>query len=430
MERIKIGLLGFGTVGQGVWKVLGKNHTVFEKQAGFTFEISKVLVNDIDKEREIRLDEGILTVDPEEILEDDSIHIVVELMGGTDGAKKYVEKALEKKKHVVTANKALLALYGKELTAIALKNGVQFRYEASVAGGIPILHSIRESLTANRIQRIMGIVNGTTNYILTKMSREGVRFEDALEEAQQKGYAEADPTADVDGYDAAHKLALLAALGFKSGIDFQQVYREGIRKMTPTDIEFAEELGFVVKLLAIGMEEDGKMELRVHPTFIEKEHPLAAVNDAFNAVFVEGNAVGELMFYGKGAGDLPTASAVIGDILSIASHWNHSSPPSYQLDFSETCKTIKSMDETQTAYYIRFMVKDSPGVLGRIASTFGENGVSLSSVIQKGVGETSVPLVFITHKTKEEAVKKTIQQIGEFDAVTEVANLIRVETLS
>ncbi|RQD72580.1 MAG: homoserine dehydrogenase [Tindallia sp. MSAO_Bac2] len=430
MEKIKIGLLGFGTVGQGVWKTIEMNRDELLKNTGLQISISKILINNLEKKRDIVPGAGVLTTNPEEIFEDDSIQIVVELVGGTDQAKSYLEKAIEKGKHVVTANKALLALYGKELTEKAETKGVQLRYEASVAGGIPILQSIQESLSANRIERIMGIVNGTTNYILTKMSREGVGFEDALAEAQQKGYAEADPTADVDGYDAAHKLTILAALGFKAGIDFQQVYREGIRRITPTDIEFAEELGYAVKLLAIGTEKEGKIELRVHPTFIDKDHPLAAVKDAFNAVFVEGNAVGELMFYGKGAGDLPTASAVLGDIIGVSQNLHHPHPQAYKLDFSNSAKTVVPMEDTQTAYYIRFMVKDRPGVLGRIASTFGGNGVSLSSVIQKGEGEGAVPLVFITHKTKESSVQKTIRQIKELEAVQEVANLIRVESLS
>ncbi len=430
MEKVKIGLLGFGTVGQGVWKTVRMNRDDLIHNAGLDVEISKILVRDMGKDREINPDSSFLTTNPLDIIEDESIQIVVELVGGIEEAKDFLEKAIEKGKHVVTANKALLALHGKELTEKAEKRGVQLRYEASVAGGIPILHAIRESLSANRIEKIMGIVNGTTNYILTRMSREGISFDEALKEAQNKGYAEADPTADVDGFDAAHKLTILASLGFKSGVDFEQVYCEGIRRMTPTDIEYAKELGFAVKLLAIGTEREGKLELRVHPTFIDEDHPLAAVNDAFNAVFIEGNAVGELMFYGKGAGDMPTASAVLGDIINVSRNQHHPNPQAYRLDFPKNRKHIMSMEETQTGYYIRFMVKDSPGVLGEIASTFGKNGVSLSSVIQKGEGEESVPLVFITHKTRESAVQKTIRQIQKFDAVTEVANLIRVEALS
>lgn len=430
MEKVKIGLLGFGTVGQGLWKTIQLNKKELNQNSDIDVEISKILVRDMEKEREIKLHKDFLTTNPMDIIEDPSIQVVVELVGGIEEAKAYLDKAIENGKHVVTANKALLALHGKELTEKAEIKGLQLRYEASVAGGIPILHSIRESLSANRIEKIMGIVNGTTNYILTRMSQEGISFEEALQEAQNKGYAEADPTADVDGFDAAHKLTILASLGFKSGVKFEQVYREGIRCMTPTDIEYAKELGFSVKLLAIGTECEGEIQLRVHPTLIDEKHPLAAVNDAFNAVFVEGNAVGELMFYGKGAGDMPTASAVLGDIISISRNWHHPHPQGYQLDFPQNRKSVMPMEKTKTAYYIRFMVKDSPGVLGRIASTFGENGVSLSSVIQKGEGEESVPLVFITHKTHEAAVQKTIHQIRKFQAVTEVANLIRVETLS
>jgi homoserine dehydrogenase len=326
---------------------------------------------------------------------------------------------------VVTANKALLAMHGAELTRLAAKNNVQIRYEASVAGGIPVLQAIRESLAANRIESIMGIVNGTTNYILTKMTEERITFDEALEEAQSKGYAEADPTADVEGYDAAHKLTILASIGFKTNVNFGQVYCEGISQITPLDIEYAEELGYTIKLLAIAQDDDGKIALRVHPTMIRKNHPLASVHDAFNAVYVRGNAVGDLMFYGKGAGDMPTASAVMGDVISLAGSRNQDNETAYPLHYSENGKHIQSMDDTVTAYYIRLLVNDIPGVLGRIATTFGEHGVSLSSVIQKG-DEEPVSLVFVTHKARESSIQQAIKNIQHEQELLKVASIIRV----
>ena len=299
-------------------------------------------------------------------------------------------------------------------------------YEASVAGGVPIINPLKESLGANKIKKIMGILNGTTNYILTKMTNENVDFHTVLKEAQDMGYAEADPTADVEGFDAAHKLTILSTLAFGTPVKFEDVYREGITKINPLDIEYARELGYVVKLLGIAKEIDGELELRVHPTFIPKNHPLAAVNDSFNAVFVKGNAVGDLMFYGRGAGDLPTASAVISDVMDIIK--KRSLKPNLKNGFSyEPTKKAKPMGEIVNEYYIRFMVKDIPGVLGKIATLFGEYNVSLSSVIQKGRSERGVPLVFITHEARESDIQKALQEVNSIKEVIEIGNIIRVE---
>ena len=423
MEKIKIGLLGMGTVGSGVWNILKENGDKIFRSCGYEIEIAKILVKDLHKKRNVDAPENLYTDDFNEILNDDEIKIVVEVMGGIEPARDYILKSMDKKKHVVSANKALIASSGKELFERAESKKVMFLYEASVAGGIPILSTIKESLSGNKIEEVMGIVNGTTNYILTKMAKDKVDFQSVLKEAQDKGYAELDPTADVEGYDAAHKLAILGLLSFGTNIDLSNVYREGITKITPVDIEYAKELGYAIKLLAIGKEKDNQIEMRVHPTFIPIDHPLASVGDAFNAVFLKGNAVGDLMFYGKGAGDMPTGSAVVGDIIDIIKNKDNIFYPFN----GENRKIVKPMEETICKYYIRITVKDKPGVLGKIAAEFGKNEVSLSSVIQKGRKTPTVSLVFITHRSKEGNVKNAIDSILSIEQVVEIANLIRVE---
>jgi len=428
MKKIGIGLLGFGVVGQGVWKLIRKNQQEMMNSSGIQLEIQTIYVRDRKARGEWSAEDPVFTTRWQDLIENEDVEIVVELMGDVAMARECIHAALDAGKDVVTANKALLALHGAELTQKAERAGVQLRYEASVAGGIPVLQALRESLSANRIESIMGIVNGTTNYILTRMTQEKLNFEDVLQEAQEKGYAEADPTADVDGYDAAHKLTILASLGFRTSVQFQQVYREGIQGITPTDIEFADELGYRIKLLAIARENQGQIELRVHPTMIPHQHPLAAVQDVFNAVYVRGNAVGELMFYGQGAGDMPTASAVVGDVINAAGNLGRTDAPRYPLHIPGNGKQAQPMEETVSAYYVRLLVKDIPGVLGRIATTFGRCGVSLLSVIQKG--ETNpVSLVFVTHKTKEVALHQAIRDIQTVDELTAVASVIRVEDL-
>ena len=317
MKKVKIALLGLGNVGRGVWKILKENEEEIMKRSGCKVEIAKILVRNKNKDRGINVPDEIVTTDFNDILKDNSIKIVVEVMGGIEPAREYILESMKKKKHVVTANKMLLATDGDALYKNADKEGVMLNYEASVAGGIPIIQTINESLTANKIQELYGIVNGTTNFILSKMELEGSKFQDVLKEAQEKGYAEADPTSDIEGFDAQYKLAILASLAFGTKIDSDKVYREGITKITDEDMKYAKSFGRVIKLLAIAKDVDGRLELRVHPTMIPETHPLANVFDSFNAVFVKGNAVGDLMFYGRGAGDLPTGSAVVADILSI-----------------------------------------------------------------------------------------------------------------
>ena len=427
MRKVKIGILGLGTVSSGVCKILDINKEEIQKRSGYEIEIGKILVRDLNKKRDVLMEDSLLTTNPEDIFNDDSIKIVVELIGGIDPAREYILKALKSKKHVVTANKALISNYGDELLKVAEEEGVKLYFEGSVAGGIPIINGINESLTANKIEEIIGIINGTTNYILTKMTQENMDFKDALKEAQDKGYAEADPTSDVEGYDAVYKLTVLASLAFGTKVDVNSVYREGITKITKVDIEYAKELGYVIKLLAVGKEVNGTLELRVHPTFIPSIHPLANVNDVYNAVFIKGNAVGDLMLYGRGAGDMPTGSAVVSDIIHILRH-------NIDCDYNESLrnifwdKKVLKMEDTESEYYLRFTVKDVPGVLGEVSTILGKHGVSLYSVLQKGkTGDGIVPLVFITHKTKEGDLLKSLESIKKLPYINSIDNLIRVK---
>lgn len=427
MKVIKIGLLGLGNVGKGVWNILKINKDIIKRRSGYNIEIKKVLVKDINKKRDLKIPEDLITTDADEILEDPSIDIVVEVIGGVEPSFDYMVKAMKSGKHVVTANKMVLAMKGRELSQIAKQNGVLFYYEASVGGGIPVIQGLTESLTANKINEIIGIINGTTNYILTKMTLDGLSFEEALKEAQQKGYAEADPTSDIEAFDAVYKLCILTSLGFDSFVDVESVYREGITKIDPIDIKYGEEFGYVIKLLAIIKEEFGELELRVHPTMVPAVHPLANVNDSFNAIFIKGNAVGDLMLYGRGAGELPTGSAVVGDIISVIRNKEREENHFVQCD--KTSKNIKNMSGVKSEYYIRITVGDKPGVLGEITTILGENNVSLLSVIQKGKRQEHASLVFVTHRTNEGDVQKAIEKISGLSDVLKVDNIIRIENL-
>jgi homoserine dehydrogenase len=424
MKKVRIALLGLGNVGKGVWNILQKNGEEIAQRSGYDIEIAKILVRDVNKDRGVKVPKELLTADFNDIINDDSIEIIVELMGGIEPAMEYILKSVRKKKNVVTANKMLIATHGKEIFKEVEENGVSINFEASVAGGIPVINGINENLAANKIEEIKGIINGTTNYILTKMTLEGMDFAVALKEAQEKGYAEADPTSDVEGHDAAYKLAILAALAFETEVDIKDVYSEGITKITSGDIAFAKEMGYVVKLLAIAKETDGKLELRVHPTMIPSIHPLANVNDAFNAVFIKGNAVGELMLYGRGAGELPTGSAVVGDIISVL----RSEREGTNINLSHyTDKEVSSMDAVLGEFYIRMTVKDMPGVLGKVATKLGENGVSINSFVQKPVKGEFATVVFITHKGLEGKVKKALREISEMGEINKVESIIRIE---
>lgn len=429
MKKIKIALLGLGNVGRGVWSIINENGEEIRKRSGYDVEISKILVRDKDKARGVEVPEEILTTNYSDIVEDKEIKIVVELMGGVNPAKEYMLEAMSKKKHVVTANKMVLATEGEELFEAADREGVMFYYEASVAGGIPIIQGVNESLAANKIEQVYGIVNGTTNYILSKMELEDMDFDDALREAQEKGYAEADPTSDIEAYDATYKLAIISSLAFGTKIRYENIYREGITKINSMDIKYAKELGFVIKLLAIAKDVNGELELRVHPTLIPKTHPLANVYDSFNAIFIKGNAVGDLMLYGRGAGDLPTGSAVVGDILSVLR--NESNLENYSAIKNNLWdRKLKPMSEVNRRYYLRITVKDKPGVLGDITTIFGKNNVSMRSIIQREREADNASLVIITHHTKEGDLMNSVEKIKELDSLESVDNILRIESFN
>ena len=432
MKKINVGIVGFGTVGTGTAKILIENSLLIEERVGTPIVVKKIADHDIEKPREINVDPAILTKDANEILNDPEIDIVVELIGGYGYAKEFILKAIDKGKHVVTANKALLAVHGDEIFRAAYRKGVDIGFEASVGGGIPIIRALKEGLVANRIESIYGIVNGTTNYILTKMTAEGKKFGDVLKKAQEKGYAEADPTFDVEGVDAAHKLAVLISLAYGVRIRFEDIYTEGISKITPLDIEFAREFGYRIKLLAITKDDRGKIEARVHPTMLKESAMLANVDGVFNAIYVTGDAVGSTMFYGRGAGMMPTGSAVVSDIADIARNIIKKShqrvPP---LGCSEGCikdAKVKDISETVNHYYIRFSAMDKPGVLSKISGILGEKNISISSMIQKGrqVGG-SVPIVMMTHEAKEKDVRKALDEIDRLPVVHDKTVFIRIE---
>lgn len=424
-KEIYVGLLGSGTVGSGVIEVLNKNEREISKRVGATIKIKKILVRDINRVRD-GLDKNLLTDRFEDILEDKDISIVVEVIGGVTCAKDYMLSAMNAGKCVVTANKDALATCGKELFDTAAKNKVDIRFEASVAGGIPIIMSIKHSLTANVVTEIMGIVNGTTNYMLTKMTECGADYNAVLKEAQEKGYAEANPTADVDGLDAARKAAILSSLAFNTRIELKDVSVEGITKITPRDIDYARDLGYVIKLLAIGKNLGGQVNVRVHPTLLPKEHPLASVNGVFNAIFLRGNAIGEAMFYGPGAGSLPTASAVVADIIESAQKILHGTLGKQGAVFYEN-KPICPIEETESSYYARILVQDEPGVLGTVATVFGECGVSLKSVLQSKRDAKSAEIVVITHSVLYKKILSAIEKLNKVQFIDELENVIRVE---
>jgi len=424
---INIGLLGCGTVGSGVVELLQKNAETIARRTGDKIAIKRVLEKDLDKCRALGLSENALAGDINEILNDPEINIVVELIGGIEPAFTFIKKAMLAGKHVVTANKDLIAVKGKELFETAGQSEIDFYFEASVGGGIPIVYPLKQSLAGNRIQEVIGILNGTTNYILTKMSQEGQEFNQVLAEAQQLGYAEFDPTADVEGLDAARKIAILSSIAFNSRITLDDVYVEGITSITPVDIKYARELGYVIKLLAIAKEDEaGRVQVRVHPAFLPANHPLASVNEVFNAVFVRGDAVGEIMHFGRGAGKMPTASAVVGDIIEIGRNLLHQSNARIGCTCYES-KTILGIEELWAKYYVRMTVKDRPGVLAGIAGVFGNNNVSIASVLQKTSEADMAELILITHKVREQDLRDSLTVLKGMSIVGVIDNVIRLE---
>lgn len=432
MRKINIGLIGFGTVGTGVVKVMKENAGVIRERLGAEVVLKRIADTDILRERGVKLDDGVLTKDAADVINDPDISIVIELVGGTGVAKGFILSALDAGKHVVTANKALLSTHGPEIFKKAAERGCDVYFEASVGGGIPVIKALREGLVANRIESIYGIINGTANYILSKMTNDGGKFEDVLRKAQEKGYAEADPAYDVEGTDSAHKLAILINLAFGANIRLTDIYTEGITKISALDIKFAKEFGYRIKLLAIAKAVDGRCEARVHPTMIPASHPLAAVDGVYNAIAVRGNAVGTVFLQGLGAGMMPTASAVAADVIDICRNILKNSarrvPPISCAGEAAAELKIQDMNSLEIPYYLRFSVIDKPGALSRISGVLGAHNISILSVIQKDrkIGG-AVPLVVVTHHALERELRMAIEEIERLDIIHEKAVRIRIE---
>lgn len=425
-ERINVGIIGLGTVGTGVLKVLIENKDEITRKVGCTIEVVKIADLDITTVRPVRFDKNILTTDVSEVLDNSHVDIVVETIGGVKPAKDFILRAMKNGKHVVCANKELIAKGGADIFDAASANGVDFYFEGAVGGGIPIIRAMKTSLAANKIIEVMGIVNGTTNYILTKMANEGLDFDDVLKEAQVAGYAEADPTADIEGHDARYKLAILADIAFTSRVDVNDIYSEGIKSISSQDICYAREMGYVIKLLAIAKRHGEAIQARVHPTLIPLGHPLASVNDVYNAIYVRGDFVQDVMFYGRGAGSLPTGSAVAGDVMEIARNILQGCTGRLPCTCFDKRK-VENIDQVETRYYLRMLVNDEPGVLASIAQAFGENAVSIATVMQKDVCGDKAEIVMVTHRVAERNFRRAIETIAGLPVVAQVNNWIRVE---
>jgi len=424
MKTLKVGMLGCGVVGSQIARLLVENKSDLTSRAGANLELVKVAVKNINTKRE-GISSSLLTDDAKSIVNDPEIDLIIEVIGGISPAKELILNAIKNGKSVVTANKALLAQAGAELYTAADNANVDLYYEAAVAGAIPILRPLRESLVGDQVHRIMGIVNGTTNYILTKMDESGTAFDDALKQAQQLGFAEADPTADVEAIDAASKAAILAGLAFHSRVSDSDVYREGITKITANDVKVAKAIDMVIKLLAIAeLTPEGEISVRVHPALISRNHPLASVRESFNAVFVEAKSAGQLMFYGKGAGGEPTASAILGDLVAVARHKVSGGIGPKESDYADL--KIAKIGQTKTRYLIRLNVADKPGVLESVAHVFASHGVSIQTVRQTGAGDKA-ELIVMTHSSTESALSETVKDLSKLHAVTDVASVLRVE---
>ena len=423
-KNIQIGMLGCGVVGGQVAALLEKNNAELSTRAGATLVLKKIAVRDGKAARE-GINPALLTTDVQSVINDPEIDIIIEVMGGIDPSRELILAAINNGKSVVTANKALLATHGADLFTAADNKGVDLYYEAAVAGAIPIIRPMRESLVGDQITRVMGIVNGTTNYILTKMDEEGRAFNDVLKEAQGLGYAEADPTADIEGFDAASKAAIIAGLAFHSRVSVDDVCREGISAITAEDVAVAKTMNHVIKLLAIAeLTSDDRISVRVHPTLIPRSHPLAAVRDAYNAVFVEAKSAGQLMFYGRGAGGAPTASAVLGDLVAVARHRVSNSVGPRESDYAD--RAIAPIGDTKTQFLIRLNVADKPGVLAAIAQVFAKEGVSIQTVRQSGRGNDA-ELIVVSHGATESALSATVKALSSMDIVTKVESVLRVQ---
>ncbi len=429
MRTINVGLIGLGTVGSGVVEIFERHAEHFRTRAGVDVRLTRFADRDESAAGRLGLPAGSFANDWRSVVDDPDVDIVIELIGGTGVARDVVIAALDAGKSVVTANKALMATHGKEVMDHAEDKGVDIAFEASVGGGIPIIGPLKHSLTGNEITSVMGIVNGTTNYMLTRMAQFGLDYDTALIEAQGRGFAEADPTADVDGLDAAAKIAILASIAFNSRVVLDQVPAEGIRSLKPIDLDYAAEMGYVIKLLAIARRTDGGIDIRVHPTMIPESHPLAAVNGVYNAIYVVGDAVGETMFFGEGAGSLPAASAVVGDVIEVARHQAKDCLGLVGCTCTEHLE-VRDIADLTTRYYIRLRVADEPGVLAATSQVFGDHGVSLASVMQpEGEAGESAELVYVTHRASERAVRDSLAQIESLDVVRALGTVLRVEDL-
>lgn len=423
MDAVRVGILGCGNVGAALVRLLDGNRVLIARRAGVELAVARVAVHNLAKERDVGLAPGVLTHDAQAVVDDPAVDVVVEVIGGVEPARSLILSALKAGKPVVTANKELLANFGQELFEAAEAAGVDLLFEASVAGGIPLMRPLRESLAGERITRVTGIVNGTTNYVLTRMTEEGSSFAEALAEAQRLGYAERDPTADVEGFDAAAKAAIIASIAWGARVVAGDVYREGITAVTGDDIAAARELGYVVKLLAVAEEHDGRVGVRVHPAMVPADHPLASVRGSYNAVFIEGEAVGQLMLLGRGAGGGPTASAVLGDLIDAARNLRSGSRGATIGTLERV--PIRPIDETASQFYVSLDAADRPGVLATIAGVFGRHEVSIQSMQQKGEGEQA-RLIFVTHLAREAAMAATIHDVRELDVVRRVGSVLRV----
>jgi len=430
-EKINVGIIGLGTVGSGAFRILRDNAELIRHRVGVPVEVSKIAVRDAGRDRGLAIPAGMLTTNPAQVIEDPNIDIVIELIGGYEPAREFILSAISRGKHVVTANKALLAADGAEIHEAARRAGVSIGYEASVGGGIPVIKALKEALAANRILSIYGIINGTSNYILTKMTEEERSFADVLAEAQRAGYAEADPTFDVGGIDTAHKLAILVNLAFGAHVNLKDIYTEGITSISPLDIDFGKVLGYKLKLLAIAkMHEGGQAEARVHPTMVPDDYPIAKVAGVYNAIQIVGNACDDIMLYGRGAGSMPTGSAVVADVMDIARQILIA--PSRKLPagngISEAAVALQPMESIVSLYYFRFMALDQPGVLAQISGILGRHRISIAQMIQRGRKQGgSVPLVIMTHKALERDIQKALVEIKSLSCITEDPILIRVE---
>ena len=422
-RTVKVALLGLGTVGMGVYKLIAKRADVMKNTIGADLKVEKILVHNISKERP-GVPSWLLTDKWQDIYDNDDIDIVIELMGGIEPAKSYILDALNAGKHVVTANKDLIAEHGRELLDAAEKHGCDLLFEAAVAGGIPIIRPVKQCLAGNDIDTVIGIVNGTTNYIMTKMFEENMDFYEALKEATRLGYAESDPTADIEGYDAGRKMAILASTAFHSRVVFSDVFTEGITKITSKDISYAKEFGSVIKLLGVAHNTEDGIEVGVYPMLINKDHPLASVRDSFNAVFIHGDAVGDTMFYGRGAGELPTASAVMGDIIDVARNIQFNCNSRISCTCYKKLK-VKAFDNVENRFFLRMHVDNEPGVLACVAKVFGDNLVGIARLIQNDVCKEYAEIAIVTDSVKEYHLKDSIKELEKIDSIRSIDSVIR-----